>query len=228
MKKVIKLGSNGKLIVIEGPDHVGRSLHARLLAERLEAHGVAVATIGLARSQLLGGLIKSHSDEIHQLNWRTRSLLYATDLNDQIIHDIQPLLDAGFVVIADRYTLTPIIREKIRGVNTIWIEGLYNQAPKPDLTIILHAGGRRLLNRIIHSNDLTSLNGFEAGMDLNLSPSVTTSFLEYQKLLREAFAEYAELKNIPIIPTKLSVKDVHKQIWNNVKPVVVDVLHEFK
>jgi thymidylate kinase len=30
----------GKLIVLEGPDQVGRSLHARLLAARLEAHGV--------------------------------------------------------------------------------------------------------------------------------------------------------------------------------------------
>ena len=228
MKKVIKLVSNGKLIVIEGPDHVGRSLHTRLLAERLEAHGVAVATIGLARSQLLGGLIKSHSDEMHQLNWRTRSLLYATDLIDQIIHEIEPLLEAGFVVIADRYTLTPIIREKIRDGNIIWIEGLYNQAPKPDLTIVLHAGGRRLLNRIIHSNDLASLNGFEAGMDLNISPSVTKSFLEYQKLLKAAFAEYAEENEMPIFPTKQSVKDVHKEIWSHVKPIVKDVLQVFK
>ena len=34
--------TEGKLIVIEGPDHVGRSMHARLLSERLKAHGVAV------------------------------------------------------------------------------------------------------------------------------------------------------------------------------------------
>ena len=227
MRTVNKMVSDGKLIVIEGPDHVGRSLHARLLAERLEAHGVAVSTIGLARSELLGGLIKSHSNELHQLNWRTRSLLYATDLNDQIIHELEPLLDAGFVVIADRYTLTPIIREKIRGGNTRWIEGLYKEVPQPDLTIVLHAGGRRLLNRIIHSNDLASLNGFEAGMDLNNSPSVTKSFLEYQKLLKGAFAEYAEEMDMPIIPTKQSVEQVHKEIWSHVKPIVADVLQVF-
>ena len=39
----------GKLIVIEGPDHVGRSMHARLLSERLKAHGVAVSIVGERR-----------------------------------------------------------------------------------------------------------------------------------------------------------------------------------
>ena len=71
----------GKLIVIEGPDHVGRSMHARLLSERLKAHGVAVSIVGLARSELLGKLIKSSNPGLHQLNWRTRALLYATDLH---------------------------------------------------------------------------------------------------------------------------------------------------
>ena len=51
--------TEGKLIVIEGPDHVGRSMHARLLSERLKAHGVAVSIVGLARSTLLADLIKS-------------------------------------------------------------------------------------------------------------------------------------------------------------------------
>ena len=103
----------GKLIVIEGPDNVGRSMHARLLSERLKAHGVAVSIVGLARSDLLGDLIKKSSSDLHQLNWRTRALLYATDLHDQFIHKIDPLLSAGFVIIADRYTATPMIREKI-------------------------------------------------------------------------------------------------------------------
>ena len=75
--------TGGKLIVIEGPDNVGRSMHARLLRERLEAHGIAVAVVGLARSELLGDLIKRSHSDIHQLNWRTRALLYATDLHDQ-------------------------------------------------------------------------------------------------------------------------------------------------
>ena len=56
----------GKLIVIEGPDHVGRTLHVRLLSARLKAHGIATYTIGLARSELMWGLVKSRTADIHQ------------------------------------------------------------------------------------------------------------------------------------------------------------------
>lgn len=218
------MSTQGKLIVIEGPDYVGRSLHARLLSERLEAHGVAVATVGLARSELMGELIKANTHELHQLNWRTRALLYATDLHDQIIHELQPLLDAGFVVIADRYTLTPLIREQIRGGDAQWIGGLYANIPAPDLTIILQAGGRRLLNRMMHNGSLVQLNSFEAGIDMALSPSITKSFLTYQKKIRSAFVEHANKDNIPIIHTKQSVKDVHSQIWDEISPVLKDMI----
>jgi len=218
------MSAQGKLIVIEGPDGVGRSLHSRLLSERLEAHGVAVATLGLARSELMGDLIKENRQELHQLNWRTRALLYATDLHDQIIHQLQPLLDAGFVVIADRYKLTPLIREQIRNGDVQWIEGLYANIPRPDLTIILEAGGRRLLSRMMYNGSLVRLNSFEAGVDMALSPSITKSFLEYQKIIRSAFIEHASKDNTPIIHTKQSVKDVHSQIWDEVYPVLKDMI----
>ena len=220
--------SEGKLIVIEGPDHVGRSMHARLLSERLEAHGVAVKVVGLARSSLLGEIIKTSNSGIHNLNWRTRALLYATDLYDQYIHDIQPLLDAGFVVIADRFTLTPLIRESIRGGDPDWIRTLYNKLPEPTATVILQAGGRRLLNRMMYNDSLTKLNHYEAGADMALSPSITRSFLQYQKLLREAFMLHAEEKNYPIVHTRHAVSEVHNSVWNHIKPFVSDMLQTIR
>ena len=218
------MGLGGRLIVIEGPDHVGRSLHCRLLANRLEAHGVAVAHIGLARSQLLGELIKSNNAEIHQLNWRTRSLLYATDLHDQIRHEIEPLLGAGFVVIADRYTLTPIVREEVRNGNTEWIKQLYSGVPVPDMSIILHAGPRRLLNRILFGEELQALNHFEAGMDITNTASITSSFLTYQRRIRRAFLAHGEEAGLPMIATRDSVEQVHEEIWSHVLPIVGPML----
>jgi len=220
--------TEGKLIVIEGPDHVGRSMHARLLSERLKAHGVAVSIVGLARSTLLADLIKSSNTALHQLNWRTRALLYATDLHDQYIHQIQPLLAAGFVVIADRYTMTPLIRESIRGGDEDWIRGLYSNLHQPDVTVVLQAGGRRLLNRMMYNESLTKLNHFEAGADMALSPSITRSFLEYQKLLRKAFIKKANEGGYPVIHTREKVVDVHAAIWSYVKPCVAEMLQSIK
>lgn len=220
--------TEGKLIVIEGPDHVGRSLHARLLSERLQAHGVAVAVVGLARSTLLSELIKGSHSAIHELNWRTRALLYATDLHDQYIHDIEPLLAAGFVIIADRYTLTPTIREEVRGGDPKWIQGLYRQMRAPDLTVVLQAGGRRLLNRMVYNNTLVDLNHYEAGFDMALSPSITRSFLEYQKLIRAAFLKYADAEGHPVVHTRNSVAEVHAEVWGHVLPCVEEMLQKIK
>jgi len=214
----------GKLIVIEGPDHVGRTLHARLLSARLKANGIATHTIGLARSDLMGPLVKSRTADIHQLNWRTRSLLYATDLHDQIKHEAEPLLGAGFVVIADRYTLTPRIREEVRGGDGDWIESLYANTPDPDALIVLHAGPRRLLNRIMFGERLEALNHFESGMDLALSTSITSSFLQYQKILRHEFQKAGKKASATLIPTRNTVEEVHDKIWDSVRPVVRHML----
>ena len=214
----------GKLIVIEGPDHVGRTLHSRLLSARLKANGIATHTIGLARSELMGEIVKSRTADIHQLNWRTRSLLYATDLHDQIKHEAEPLLGAGFVVIADRYTLTPRIREEVRGGDGEWIDSLYSNTPDPDAMIILHAGPRRLLNRIMFGEELEALNHFEAGMDLALSTSITASLLQYQKILRQEFQEAGRKRGATMIPTRHTVQEVHDRIWSTVEPVVEEML----
>ena len=214
----------GKLIVIEGPDHVGRTLHTRLLSARLKANGIATHTIGLARSDLMGPLVKSRTADIHQLNWRTRSLLYATDLHDQIKHEAEPLLGAGFVVIADRYTLTPRIREEVRGGDGNWIESLYANTPDPDAMIVLHAGPRRLLNRIMFGERLEALNHFESGMDLALSTSITSSFLQYQKILRQEFQKAGKKVSATLIPTRHTVEEVHDKIWDSVRPVVEHML----
>ncbi len=45
---------HGKLIVIEGPDSVGRSTQVARLREWLEQHGHAVLDTGMARSALAG------------------------------------------------------------------------------------------------------------------------------------------------------------------------------
>ncbi len=209
--------------MIEGPDQVGRSLHARLLSARLEAHGVATHNIGLARSKLMGELLKSHTSDIHQLNWRTRALLYATDLHDQINNDIQPLLNAGFVIIADRYDITPTIREKVRGGDSKWIRELYSDVPVPDSVLILHCGPRRLLNRIMFGEKLETLNHFESGMDLALSTSITSSFLSYQKLMRNEFEIMGSELGAIMIPTRGTVETVHDDIWNQIQPIIGDL-----
>ena len=216
--------SAGRLIVFEGPDHVGRSTHAEALRLKLVANGVPVIITGLARSEILGDVLKSGNKDIHDFGPKTRALLYATDLVDQIENVIKPSIDAGFVVIADRYIFTPIIRESLRGVDPDWSLNLYSTAPDPDLTILLKSGPRRLLQRVIYSGNVGTLSRYESGMDLGFSSIPTLSFLEYQSKLRDAFDRFAIDKGIPSISTSQGKPEVEKKIWKEVAPVVNDLI----
>ena len=215
----------GRLVVFEGPDHVGRSTHARFVTERLEAHGVASVTFGLARSRLLGDQIKREGPEIHDYGSRTRALLYATDLHDQLIHEIMPAYRAGYVVIADRYTITPVVREEMRGAPLTWLQGLYDGAPSPDASIILDIGPRRLLDRVLYTQGgLERLSRYECGLDLGLGTTSTTSFLAYQKKMRKRFRQIAGETGAHIVSTNGTPLEVHSRVWEAILPVVSEML----
>ena len=90
----------GKLIVIEGPDTVGRSTQITRLRAWLEQQGHAVMDTGLARGALAGdGIAKAK--EGNTLGPATMTLFYATDFADRLENEIVPALRAGFAAIAE-------------------------------------------------------------------------------------------------------------------------------
>src|SRR3984893_18734598 len=72
----------GKLIVIEGPDAVGRSTQVARLRTWLEHEGHAVLNTGLARGALAGKGIQQ-AKEGNTLGPVTMTLFYATDFADR-------------------------------------------------------------------------------------------------------------------------------------------------
>ncbi len=175
----------GHLIVIEGPDGSGRSTQLTLLAEWLEWRGFAVKTIGLKRSKLLSKDLDdlTRSNEMHLM---TQVLLYATDLYDQIENLAVPALRAGFVVLADRYTLSLQCRAAVRSVNSDYLRNLYAYAPQPDLCLRLAVSPETAFRRLFSRKSV--LNHWEFGGDLNLSGNVYDSFLQYQANMQDTLA----------------------------------------
>ncbi len=84
----------GKLIVIEGPDSVGRSTQVSRLRAWLENQGHAVLDTGLARGALAGKGIQQ-AKEGNTLGPVTMTLFYATDFADRLENEIIPALRAG-------------------------------------------------------------------------------------------------------------------------------------
>src|SRR5271154_5986179 len=91
----------GKLIVIEGPDSVGRSTQVARLRTWLEHQGHAVLDTGLARGALAGKGI-SQAKEGNTLGPITMTLFYATDFADRLENEIVPALRAGTISFSRR------------------------------------------------------------------------------------------------------------------------------
>ena len=174
----------GRLIVIEGPDASGRSTEIELITAKLEADGHAVLNTGLKRSELVSrGILEAKRD--YNLGRKTLALFYAADFADQFEYKIIPALQAGYIVLADRYIYTLIARNVVRGLARKWSHNLYGFAIKPDLVFYLDVDPNRLIHRVFQKN--SSLDYYESGADLGLSDDMFESFLIYQRMISKEF-----------------------------------------
>jgi dTMP kinase len=174
----------GRLIVIEGPDASGRSTQIERITAKLEADGHAVLNTGLKRSELISqGIIDAKRSL--GIGKRTLSLFYAADFADQFQNKILPALEAGYIVLSDRYIYTLIARNTVRGISRKWSNELFGFAIVPDLVFYLDVEPTELVHRVFQKN--ASLDYYEAGMDIGFSDDMYESFVMYQARMVKEF-----------------------------------------
>ena len=205
---------SGKLIVIEGPDGVGRSTHIALLRTWLESRGHAVLDTGMTRSVMAGRGIKE-AKMGHTLGRLTMQLFYATDFADRLQNQMLPALRAGFIVLTDRYIYSAIARAVVRGADAAWIRAIYGIALVPDVVFYLKPrAAEELVTRV-----LTSGRGFdywESGMDLYLGEDFYDSFVAYQKLMLKEFDRMSGEYGFHVLDASRSVRRVAADLRRSV------------
>lgn len=209
--------SQGRLIVVEGADGVGRSTHIRLLKQWFENTGHAVLDTGITRSALAGKGLEA-ATEGNTLGRITMSLFYATDFADRLEKEIIPALRAGFVVLTDRYIYSLMARAIVRGAEPRWIQGVYDFALKPDIVIYLRADVEQLVRRVVQTTGFTY---WESGMDLALGDDMYDSFVEYQRRLLDVFETMSREYGFQVIETAAQIEDVCDDIKNRLEPLFV-------
>lgn len=210
----------GHLIVIEGPDGSGRTTEVGLLRDWLEIQGHPVVDTGLRRSTLVAEKI-DQAKQGHTLGSATLALLYATDFADQLENKILPALAAGSTVLADRYIYTLMARAIVRGASREWAQRLYGFALKPDLVVLLEAKSEILLHRSI--GRYGSLDYWESGMDLSISPDRFESFFRYQEKIRAEFSWMAEEYGFHRVDANRAPAQVHADVRRFVQTVYRDL-----
>ena len=204
----------GRLIVIEGPDGVGRTSQLLLLRPWLESSGYAVVDTEMTSSDLVGEGLKQ-AKEGNTLGPITMNLFYATDFVDRFESQILPALRAGFIVLTDRYIYSLMARALVRGADAHWIRSIYGLALKPDAVFFLRAGLEDLVPRVLQGG---GFDYWESGMDMRLGPDLFESFVRYQTLMLAEYDKMSDEYHFQTIDAKLPVELVAEQLKRRILP----------
>ena len=100
-------GGSGLFLVVEGPEGAGKSTLVRSLAARLQAEGRPVVTVrepgGTPVAEAARKVVLKFP---HDMTPAAELFLFLTARTDLVQRVIRPALEAGDVVIADRYNLS--------------------------------------------------------------------------------------------------------------------------
>ncbi len=199
----------GKLIVIEGPDAVGRTTQVMQLRQWLEQEGHAVLDTGMARSALAGKGIKQAKTG-NTLGPITMTLFYTTDFADRLENEIIPALRAGFVVLIDRYIFSIMARAIARGEDPRWIEQVAGFALVPHAVYYLRADVKDLVSRVVLGRG--AFDYWESGMDLRFGGDMYESFVHYQTRLIRALDAMAKKYDFTIIDASQPSEDIFAEL----------------
>ena len=199
----------GALIVVEGIDGSGKSTQLYLLKRWLEIGGYRLHFTEWNSSELVKSATK-RGKQSRLLTPVTFSLLHAADFADRCERQILPLLQGGYLVLADRYIYTAFARDGARGCASHWLRNLYRFAPIPDLTFYFRAPLEVAVNRIMSGRP--KLKYYEAGMDLGLSFDRAESFRIFQGMIMEQYDRLAETENFVVMDGTVPVNKLQKMM----------------
>ena len=196
---------SGKLIAVEGLDGSGKSTQIHLVKRWLEFEGYRVFFTQWNSSNLVKRATTKGKD-LRLLTPTTFSLIHATDFADRYERQILPLLQAGSIVLADRYIYTAFARDGVRGCDFDWLEKLYKFAVHPDITLYFRVPLEVSLHRILEGRP--QLKYHEAGLDMGWSTDPYESFRIFQGRIRDEYEVMTERFGFTVIDAS---REIHEQ-----------------
>ena len=138
----------GLFIVLEGIDGTGKSTQVQRLADHLRAQGREVVASKEPTDGRWGKQLRE-SAATGRLPLDEELAMFIADRKEHIAELIQPALDAGKVVVLDRYYYSTIAYQGARGASTEQIRtDMRAFAPEPDLVLLLDLEPNQALERI--------------------------------------------------------------------------------
>jgi dTMP kinase len=147
--RVEKMGSKkGIFICIEGLDGSGKTTQAKLLAKKLRKSYNAVYTAEPSRGKIGTYIRERCLYGKKRLSSAVEALLFAADRIEHVENEVLPALNAGKLVISDRYLYSSLAYQGAAGLSLEWIEKINEHALKPDLAIFIDVDPKTAMRRL--------------------------------------------------------------------------------
>jgi dTMP kinase len=138
----------GRLIVIEGIDGTGKSTQASMLADALKKRGHEVIQSYEPTNGPWGRKLRE-SASTGRLNIQEELEYFINDRREHVSELIKPTIQAGGIVILDRYYFSTMAYQGARGIDPDEIRSKNESfAPEPDILVILDLDVDIALERI--------------------------------------------------------------------------------
>ncbi|MDS1029761.1 dTMP kinase [Bacillota bacterium LX-D] len=208
----------GKFITIEGPDGAGKSTQANLLSKYFQSLGFQVVLTREPGGTPLAEKIRDLLLDPENIKMKplTEVLLYAASRAQHVGELIYPALEAGKIVISDRFSDSSVVYQGVgRGLNKKQIQQINSYAAlglQPDLTILLDLDPAKGLERLkCRYKGRQCLDRLEQ------------ESLDFHRRLRAGYLALAEEepKRIKIIGAEGTIEEIHRLV----RSLVQDFLH---
>jgi dTMP kinase len=209
----------GRLFVVEGLDGSGKSTQLQLLKQWLDGEGYSVIESSWNSSKLVKETTKQAKKK-QMFTPTTFSMLHATDFADRIEREIIPPLQAGAIVLCDRYIYTAFARDASRGCDPQWVRDMYRFAVKPTLAFYFRVPLDIACKRILGGRG--EIKFYEAGMDLGLSTNLQESFQLFQGRIMTQYDAMAKEFELMVMDATLPVEEQQEQMRSAVKKKLED------
>jgi dTMP kinase len=200
---------SGTLIAIEGPENIGCSTQTTLLIESFQRSGNPTLRGGLGYSEFIGTDLEAIIT-VHPIRPHTMSLFHATEIFDQLEKKIIPALQAGFIVVLDRWIFSVIAQSMVRGVELKWLNKLFAHPLSAAKTFVLKAEPEKLIQRSFTQQG--TLGFWDSGQDCVVRDGLYEGFIEYQKRQKKILKDLTKKFDLIPISADGTIEDTHQLI----------------